>query len=263
MAIKNASDLLVYRKYPNGQKQVTRIKVKISSPMASAGDVRVKNIAKKDTGSGTVFEDKNTGTASANTGTAVLTVIKDLLQGSLYGYTFTDEVTEGDFVYRDFTNFDEVACPNPLEVVQESGSPAINEGAILVNVEVEGVSAPEELPVAFSTSASLSISRDLRDTTNKDSGGFQQSAPGLMSFELSTDALQDYTSDLDFKDFFDNVGNREEIVVQFSERRTGGTDIHYQGNAYVSSLSMDAGVEDNVTYSVTFTGTGLIAYGTD
>ena len=81
---------------------------------------------------------------------------------------------------------------------------------------------------------------------------------------MSTDALQDYSADLDFKDFFDNIGNRESIVLRFAERDTGGSsDKYYEGSAFVTSLSMDAGVEDNLTYSVTFTGTATITSGTD
>lgn len=50
--------------------------------------------------------------------------------------------------------------------------------------------------------------------------------------------------------------------IEFSQEATNyqdPTDItHWQGNALVSSISFDAGVEDNLTCSATFTGTGNV-----
>lgn len=265
MAIKNASDLLVYRKYPNGQKQVTRIKVKTSNPIftevsvANPATLRLNNIKKLD--GSVISSGTNPAGVTQDTGAAVLAAIAGKLSEGTIEYTNGGDVVEGDFTYRDFTNGNAAECPT-LELVN-SGSTQLSEGAVEISVIVEGEDDADKTPVAYSTSASFSINRDLRDITNKDSAGFQESVAGLMSFEVTTEALQDYTSDLDFKDFFDNVGEREAVTIQFSERTTGGTDRYYQGEAYVTSLSMDAGVEDNATYSVTFTGTGLITAATD
>lgn len=41
MAIQNASDLLVYRRYPSAVAQVTRIKIKTTSPLDGSGTVKV------------------------------------------------------------------------------------------------------------------------------------------------------------------------------------------------------------------------------
>lgn len=267
MAIKNASDLLVYRKYPNGQKQVTRIKVKTTNPIftevsgANPATFRLNNVKKNAASGGAEVDSIGIGDVTQDTGAAVLASIAGKLSEGAYTYTNGGDVVEGDFTYRDFTNSDAVEC-GTLELVV-SGSTQLSVGAVEISVIVEGEDSADKTPVAYSTSASFSINRDLRDITNKDSAGFQESAAGLMSFEVTTEALQDYTSDLDFKDFFDNVGEREAVTIQFSERTTGGTDRYYQGEAYISSLSMDAGVEDNTTYSVTFTGTGLITAATD
>ena len=103
----------------------------------------------------------------------------------------------------------------------------------------------------------------MRDITSKDSGGYQENAGGLRLFELSTDALQDINADLDFKEFYDDINERNEVIVRFAERATGGSDVKWEGSGYISSLSMDAGVEENVTYSVTITGTGVVTKGTD
>jgi|14_taG_2_1085336.scaffolds.fasta_scaffold01846_3 TP901-1 family phage major tail protein len=256
MAIKNASDLLVYRKYPSGQKQVTRIKVKSSAPLNTNGSVYLNDIVDS---SGSPISQLETSSTSSNTGAGVLAVIYAKLV-TANSYTASAVSTIGEYSYQDFTN--PVVGESATLYITDAGA-EILEDAIIVTIETEGEGSSDKTPVAFSTSASLSINRDMRDITTKDSDGFQQSAAGLMSFEISTDALQDFTSDLDFKDFFDNILNREAVTIQFSERTTSGSDKYYEGSAYVTSLSMDAGVEDNVTYSVTFTGTGLITSGTD
>jgi len=190
-------------------------------------------------------------------------LVHDLVDKNVKGPALARKLSSfGDFVYTDFTN-SAVGVVSTIEVVP-LGSVTINEGAIEVTVEVEGEDLADKTPVAFSTNASISFTNDVRDITNKDSAGYQEIASGLRSFEISTDALQDYTSDLDFKDFFDNIGNRESVIIRFAERDTGGSsDLYYEGNAFITSLSMDAGVEDNATYSVTFTGTAAVTSGTD
>ena len=75
---------------------------------------------------------------------------------------------------------------------------------------------------------------------------------------MSTDALQDYSADLEFQDLLAKLKNGTSVTVKFSERITSGTDQQYTGSAKVTSISMDAGVEDNLTYSATFTGTGAV-----
>ena len=95
----------------------------------------------------------------------------------------------------------------------------------------------------------------MRDVTTKDSAGFQENIGGLKSFELSSDALQDINADLDFKEFYDDINERNEVIIKFAERDSG---VRWEGSGYISSLSMDAGVEENVTYSVTITGTSSV-----
>lgn len=258
MAIKNASDLLVYRKFPSGQKQTTRIKVKTNSPLDSTGTIVLSN---RTLANGQAAAGQGTLTVSANTGVGVLNVLNTALSANTFLYSVSNAVVEGDFTYRDFTNNVIGSC---LTLAIANGTADFDSGALIITVETEGEGSGDKTPIAHSTSASFSISQDYRDITTKDSGGFQQNASGLRSFEISTDALQDYTADLDFQDLFNNIGNRESIIVRFAERDTGGSsDKYYEGNVFVTSLSMDAGVEDNATYSVTFTGTASVTSGTD
>ena len=109
-------------------------------------------------------------------------------------------------------------------------------------------------PIAHATSASLSMNMDLRDSTTKDSGGFQANLGGLRSFEFSSDAFVDIADDaskVEILELFTIYKAREKVAVSF-----GATGIVYTGDALITSISIDAGVEENATYSISLTGTG-------
>jgi len=254
MAIKNASDLLVYKKSPADVAQITRIKVLNVTPLSANGTVKILNTT---TSQGANVAELETAATTSNTGSDLIIKIFTLLVNN--GYSGGSTGTEGDYVYRDFTNFHE-GDVNTLSFAD--GTAEIDDGAIEVIVITSGETLNSYEPIAHSTSASISFNNDLRDVTTKDSAGFQENIGGLKSFELSSDALQDINADLDFKEFYDDINERNEVIVRFAERATSGTDVKWEGSGYVSSLSMDAGVEENVTYSVTITGTSSVVKGT-
>lgn len=251
MAIKNASDLLVYKKSPADVAQITRIKVLLVTPLNANGTVKILNTT---TGGGANVAELETAATSSNAGSDLIIKIFTLLVNN--GYTGGSSVIEGDYIYRDFTNVHQ-GDVNTLSFAD--GTAEIGEGGIEVIVIQSGETLDGQEPIAHSTSASISFNNDLRDITSKDSGGYQENAGGLRSFELSSDALQDISADLDFKEFYDDVHERNEVIVRFAERDSG---VKWEGSGFISSLSMDAGVEENVTYSVSITGTGVVTKGT-
>jgi hypothetical protein len=217
MAITNASDLLVYAKTASAEAQVTRIYVKEVDPLeipdgSTTGTLKLNNITDN---SGYVYDDEETN-ASANDGASVLAVISTMLVTD-NGYSQTAaSVLDGDYRYRDYTNGVNGIVPI-LEII--NGTATINEDAIIIEILTPGSSAIFD-PVAFSTSASFSVNRDLRDITNKDSGGWSEVEPGLKSFEISTELLQSINPDvpLNGTDFFDKLKNGTEVDLTFSDR---------------------------------------------
>jgi len=223
MAIQNASDLLVYAKTTDPAKQITRIRVLISDPVefpegATNGNIIINNVTNA---SGSISDGVTTG-ASINTGEAQLNSIRNQLPGR--DYTRTDGTAlgnlagtvDGDYIYIDVMN-GAVGIVPTLEIV--SGTATLNEDAIIIEILTPGSSAIFD-PVAFSTSASFSTNVDLRDITNKDSGGWSESRVGLKSFEISTELLQSINPDvpLDGTDFFHELSERDEVNVAFSDR---------------------------------------------
>lgn len=110
--------------------------------------------------------------------------------------------------------------------------------------------------IAHCTSASISINMDLRDSTTKSSGGWQDNLGGLRSYELSGDAFVDIVEDTEKSDILElwTVWNqRTAVIVSF-----GIAGMLYEGTALITSLSIDAGVEENATFSISLTGSGAL-----
>lgn len=220
MAIKNASDLLVYAKTASAAKQVTRIYVSNDPISLEDGETYGRlNINNVTDGSGVVSDAVVTGGITPNSATSVLNNLNTQLVTN-NNYTSGSNTVSGDYTYRDFTN-GAVGIVPTLEIVNGTGSDkaTIKEGGIIVEITTPGSSAIFD-PVAYSTSASFSTNMDLRDVTNKDSDGWSESLGGLKSFEVSTDILQSINPDvpLDGTDFFDKLKNRSLVDLSFSDR---------------------------------------------
>jgi TP901-1 family phage major tail protein len=123
-----------------------------------------------------------------------------------------------------------------------------------------GASDSTELIVAHATNCSLELSMDERDITSKDSLGWKEISGGLRNWSLSTDALYDAldlgVTKTDFVGLFDLVDARTKVYVEFGLQSAVTGDYIYQGQGYVTSLSLSGGVEDTATYSCSITGTG-------
>lgn len=250
MAIQNASDLLVYLNFPSAVKQVTRIRCINATPLqATSKNVIIKQATASN---GTEFTSLTTGNTSANTGNALLTVISAKLDAQ--GYSVGTVNTDGDTSFVDVTN-DYQGSVNTIFF--ENGTGVIEAGALTVEVITSGQDAGST-PIAHSTQATLTVNREYRDVTTKDSNHFQEHLPGLTNFEITTDALQDFLAELDFQEGLTQLKSGDSVTVKFSQRLTSGTDVQVEGSCKVGSIAMDTGVEDNATYSATFMGTGAL-----
>jgi len=113
--------------------------------------------------------------------------------------------------------------------------------------------------IGRATSASLSVSMETRSTTTKDSAGWDENLEGLKSWSLSGDGLVTYSISGDYDtpdELFTLLSNRTLVKVKFGSATSG--EIDYTGDAYLVSYEQEAGVEENVTYSFGFTGTGVL-----
>lgn len=125
------------------------------------------------------------------------------------------------------------------------------------NVVLSVTSGGSKQEIAHCTSASLSVSLDLRDSTTKSSGGFQANLGGLKSWELSGEGfieIAGVTGKADSEELFTTMLVGDAVSCDF-----GLSGMLYRGDAIITSFSIDAGVEENATYSISLTGTGALA----
>ena len=212
MAIKNATDLLVYKKTSPAQPQITRIKIKASTPFkdfTSGQNIIINNITDTDGD----ISDGVTGSISANSGISTLSAISSRLV-SIDGYTASAVGDDGAFKYIDYTNFADGPVPT-LEVL--SGTAEFKAGAIEIIVTQSGQSLVYQ-PIAYSTSASISMSTDLRDITTKDPQGWQENVAGVRSFEMSTDALWDVNNAVGVESAVNDLISGDSVDIKFSDR---------------------------------------------
>jgi TP901-1 family phage major tail protein len=127
----------------------------------------------------------------------------------------------------------------------------------IMNGTLLGVYAGSTL-IAHATEGSISLSMDTRDATSKDSAGDRALLEATKSGTISVSAL--YAEDAAFgvDDLMTSWAARTSLVVKFSTEVTG--DHYWSASAYISSIEVSAGMEDNVTYSCTFELTGAITY---
>ena len=249
MAIINASDLLVYKKSPADVQEQTLITVSANA-VTTSGTVNLLGV--RNSGGGLLGGTGIYEITLSDTATEFTTVSSIRNALILFGYTATAVEFGGGEAWFTATNIASGDIDPSLSY--EAVTAVLDNSKIEFVVTTSGETLNTYEPIAHSTSASVSFNMDLRDTTTKDSGGFQDNEGGLRSFELSTDALQDVNADLDFKEFFDDINSRSEVTVRFAERGSGQK---WEGVGIVTSASMDAGVEENTTYSVSITGTGV------
>lgn len=122
-------------------------------------------------------------------------------------------------------------------------------------------------PLAYSTSAKLSVSLKTREISSKDSSGyFTEKSAGKFDWNASTDGLISYdvtgaTSSIDV--VYEYMLTRKPINLIFANK-SGSTPYwsvdsskkNFSGQALITSIDMNASDNDNATYSISLEGTG-------
>jgi predicted secreted protein len=123
-------------------------------------------------------------------------------------------------------------------------------------------------PIAFSTSAKLTINLNTLEISSKDSGYWEESQAGKMNWEMSTDALLNFEmtgSTNGFEDLYNYMIARQPINVSFA-KKTGtapnytvdGTAKQFTGEALITSFDIQANDNEYSTASISLKGTGAL-----
>lgn len=129
--------------------------------------------------------------------------------------------------------------------------------------------------IGYATSCSLSLAIDAPDASTKQSLGWADEIGGQRSWSLTTDGLATvipgtvatYISTTELANL---AIARTPVQVKFTtvdNSTVGGVtpvvgDTYYSGSAFIESVDMAADMENPVTYSVSFKGTGVLTVGT-
>lgn len=126
----------------------------------------------------------------------------------------------------------------------------------VVNGTVIGIWVDGTL-IAKATSGTLNANMSARDITNKDSAGWKGNLHGLRDWSMDVEALHAEDNAYGLKEIMALVIARTQVNVRFSSEVSG--DEFYSGDAVITSVSANAPVEDNVSYSVSLEGNGALA----
>jgi predicted secreted protein len=124
--------------------------------------------------------------------------------------------------------------------------------------------------IALATTCKISTTMSTRKIASKDSGVWEESAVGRMSWSCDTDNLftQDAISSsaYTYDNLFDLVISRTPVVVSFGMVTTSGMGYpqtigskYLSGTALITKLDLNAKDNDNSSFTVTLEGTGALA----
>jgi predicted secreted protein len=130
--------------------------------------------------------------------------------------------------------------------------------------------------IGYATSCSLSLAIDTPDASTKQSLGWADEIGGQRSWSLTTDGLAtvvpgSVASYISTTELNNLAIARAAVTVKFTtvdNSTVGGVtpvsgDTIYSGSAFIESVDMTADMENPVTYSVSFKGTGPLTVGTN
>jgi TP901-1 family phage major tail protein len=113
--------------------------------------------------------------------------------------------------------------------------------------------------IAHMTDASFSLSMEPRDITTKDSAGYRALLEGLRSWSMSSSNLVAFDAGYGVEELRAALVARTTVTLRWMTGVSG--DQYAQGSAYVTSVEENSpGAEDNVSFSVTFEGTGAVTF---
>tara|TARA_S200002703_G_scaffold141778_1_gene133809 strand:+ start:108 stop:503 length:396 start_codon:yes stop_codon:yes gene_type:complete len=111
--------------------------------------------------------------------------------------------------------------------------------------------------VAHTTSASLNIEMATIDVSSKDDSGNQNVIGGQKSSTIDFEGLTDFASSgYGIDDLFDLLDNRTEVAWILGI--SGGAN--FSGQGFITSLTLDAPMEDASTFSGSITVTDGVTY---
>ena len=126
----------------------------------------------------------------------------------------------------------------------------------IMNGSLVGIYVNGSTKVANCVTSEFSVSMAVRDTTNKDNAGWKTGLGGVKSWSGSCSGMFDQSANYTYDQLFALIEARTAITLYFSTTVTG--DKKYSGSALITSLKKTFPSEENVTFEMSFEGTGAL-----
>ena len=107
------------------------------------------------------------------------------------------------------------------------------------------------------TDLSVSVSTETRDTTSKNNGGYRALLPGLKSLSVNFTAFYAQNAANGYNELMTDflAGSKQDVSINAVDWDNAGADIvgdqEIVFEAYITSLELSAGTEDNASYTCT------------
>lgn len=113
---------------------------------------------------------------------------------------------------------------------------------------------------AAAKSHTLSVSSETMDVTTKDSAGWKEILPALKSWSVDVEGLVAFDNNFNYESLLDALTNRTLLSVKLQTLTVG--DERFKGDVYVTSVELNAPLEDVISFSCSFEGTGALTHET-
>ena len=110
--------------------------------------------------------------------------------------------------------------------------------------------------IGLAKSAKISVTHEVRDTTTKDDNAWKTCAEGNRSWKADCDGLVAFDATYGTDELDDLIASRTLVGISYETNVSG--DTRYYGSGYLTSLEIDAGNQESVTYTASFEGTGAL-----
>lgn len=112
--------------------------------------------------------------------------------------------------------------------------------------------------IAYGTTHTIDFTSATRDTTNKDTAGWSTFAAGLKAATISIEHLLAMDATYGITELFAAFDAGTELVVKFSTDNSG--DSEFNGSFVITSLSVNAGNQENTTLSATMQNSTAVTF---
>lgn len=118
----------------------------------------------------------------------------------------------------------------------------------------------DDVAVAHATESSISLTKDTRDASSKDTAGWKCNLSGLRSASISSSALLVLNGNVGRDQLFAAFNGDATVAIRWSTNVSGEKE--FAGDFIVTSLEESAPNEDNATLSANFESAGAVTLNT-